>query len=142
MSGIEVAGLVLGAIPIILAGLNFYAEGVRVTRRYWKYEQGVKDLLRQLGTELAIYGNSIKLLLNGVIRQKEIAFFLVEPSGKRWKDPVFETKLRLRLGTSFDSYLGTVNHLVDIAERFKDKLRLDKSGKVRSSCQHDQRMLQ
>jgi hypothetical protein len=39
MSGIEVAGLVLGAIPLILAGLQFYGEGINVTKRYAKYGQ-------------------------------------------------------------------------------------------------------
>jgi len=39
MSGIEVAGLVLGAIPLILAGLQFYGEGINVTKRYWKYKE-------------------------------------------------------------------------------------------------------
>jgi len=69
MSGIEVAGIVMGAIPIILAGLQFYTEGISVTKRYRKYEEGIKDLSRQLGTEYAIYANSVKLVLNGVIQK-------------------------------------------------------------------------
>lgn len=32
MSGVEVAGLVLGALPLSSAGLQFYAEGIAVTK--------------------------------------------------------------------------------------------------------------
>jgi hypothetical protein len=133
MSGIEVAGIVLGAIPIILAGLQFYAEGVRVTTRYLKYEKGVEDLISQLKTEHTIYSNSIELILDGVVKHKEIKDFLANPAGDRWKEPIFTAKLRKQLGSSCSSYIDTINHLVTILERFKTRLRLDAFGKVSSS---------
>ncbi|EAT91360.1 hypothetical protein SNOG_01711 [Parastagonospora nodorum SN15] len=129
MSGIEVAGIVLGAIPIILAGLQFYIEGISVTRRYRKYEDGIKDLVRQLGTEYAIYANSVKLVLNGVVKQKDIALFLAKPTSEQWKDPNFEATLQERLGTSYDSFVSSMQQLAAIVERFKKLLRLDASGK-------------
>lgn len=39
VTGVEAAGLVLGSIPLILAGLQFYVEGIHVTKRYWKYKE-------------------------------------------------------------------------------------------------------
>jgi hypothetical protein len=59
-SGVEAAGIVLGAIPLILAGLQFYAEGIGVTKRYWKYREEVNSLLVELRTENSIYINSIR----------------------------------------------------------------------------------
>lgn len=41
VTGVEAAGLVLGSIPLILAGLEFYAKGINVTKRYWKYKEYV-----------------------------------------------------------------------------------------------------
>jgi hypothetical protein len=138
MSGLEVAGLVLGAVPIILAGLQFYAEGIQVTKRYRKYEEGVRDLLRQLRIEHSIYANSIKLVLHGVVKQKEIAMFLANPGSEQWKDPIFESNLRKRLGSSYASYLDTINQLMAIVERFKEQLRLNAAGEVRSRYLLDQ----
>jgi hypothetical protein len=119
MSGIEVAGIVLGAIPIILAGRQFYAEGVRVTTRYLKYEKGVEDPISQLKTEHTIYLNSIELILDGVIKQKDLEDFLADLGGERWKDPVFATKLHKQLGSSCTSYPDAMCHLVIVVERLK-----------------------
>jgi hypothetical protein len=130
-SGVEAAGLVLGSIPLILAGLQFYAEGIGVTMRYWKYREEVNSLLVELRTENSLYINSINMLLNGVVKQKEIAIFLADPGGDCWKDPDFDSRLRKRLGTSYGPYLDSINHLVVITERYKDKLKLNSSGKVR-----------
>jgi hypothetical protein len=130
-SGVEAAGLVLGSIPLILAGLQFYAEGIAVTKRYFKYREEVSSLLVELRTENSLYFNSINILLHGVVQQKEIAIFLANPGGDRWKDPDFDLRLRKRLGSSYGSYLESINHLVNITERYKVKLKLSSSGKVR-----------
>jgi hypothetical protein len=126
-SGIEAAGLVLGSIPLILAGLQFYAEGISMTKRYFRYREEVNSLLVELRAENTLYTNSINMLLNGVVKQKEIA----NPGGDHWKNRDFDSKLRKRLGTSYSPYLDSINHLVTITERYKEKLKLNSSGKVR-----------
>lgn len=130
-TGIEAAGLVLGAIPLILKGLQFYAEGIAVTKRYWKYKEEVNNILYELGAENTMYINSINMLLVGVVSQKDMTEFLADPGGPRWKEAKFDRKLRSRLGASYDSYMKSIEHLVIIAERFKERLKLDSNGKVR-----------
>jgi hypothetical protein len=130
-SGVEVAGLVLGSIPLILAGLQFYAEGIDVTKRYAKYREEVSSLVVELRAENTLYLNSINMLLIGVVEQGEMALFLADPQGARWQDPKFNRKMKTRLGTSFDSYFETVQHLMATTERFKERLKLDPSGQVR-----------
>ena len=82
MSGVEVASLVLGALPLLLAGLQFYAEGIAVTKRYWKYREEVNSLLDDLKAENAVYKNSIETLLLGVVDSKNAAGFLASPGGE------------------------------------------------------------
>jgi hypothetical protein len=129
-SGVEVAGLVLGSIPLILAGLQFYAEGISVTRRYAKYREEVNSLLIELRAENSLYLNSINMLLVGVVPPEEMVVFLADPKGLRWKDPKFDRKLRKRLDTSYETYLETISQLIATTNRFSDRLRLDPSGKV------------
>jgi hypothetical protein len=129
-SGVEVAGLVLGSIPLILAGLQFYAEGISVTKRYGKYREEVGSLLVELRAENTLYINSINMLLIGVVGQAEMAAFLADPKGARWKEAHFDRKLQKRLDTSYESYFETINQLMMTIERFKERLRLDSSGKV------------
>ncbi|KAF2826328.1 hypothetical protein CC86DRAFT_394335 [Ophiobolus disseminans] len=128
-TGVEAAGLVLGSIPLILAGLQFYAEGISVTKRYWRYREEVNGLLAELRTENSLYINSINMLLIGVVEQKDMAVFLADPGGEKWKEPKFDRRLQKRLGSSYSSYLETINLLMATAERFKERLKLNKFGK-------------
>lgn len=128
-TGIEAAGLVLGSIPLILASLQFYAEGIAVTKRFWKYKEEINILLYELGVENTMYINSINILLFGVVSQKEMPEFLLEPAGTRWKDQDFDRKLRARLGTSFDSYMDSIGRMIAVVDQLKERLRLNSAGR-------------
>ncbi|KAF2024731.1 hypothetical protein EK21DRAFT_104469 [Setomelanomma holmii] len=128
-SGVEVAGLVLCSISLILAGLQFYAEGINVTKRYAKYREEFSSLVVELRAENTLYINSINMLLIGVVERGEMAVFLADPQEARWQDPKFDRKLKKRLGTTFDSYFETVEHLMGTTERLKERLKLDPTGK-------------
>jgi hypothetical protein len=132
-TGIEAAGLVLGAIPLILAGLQFYSEGISVTKRYWKYKEEVNNILYELRAEHTMYINSINILLIGVVSQKQMVEFLNDPNGARWKGEIFDRKLRARLRTSYESYVGSITQMVMIADKFKEQLKLDNAGKPQFS---------
>jgi hypothetical protein len=132
-TGIEVAGLVLATIPLVLAGLELYANGISATRRYLRYSREFKELVEDLRAEHTIYLNSIQILLFGVVSQNDMTRFLTEPCGDRWKEDKFDQKLRKRLGQTYGSYLETIAKMNDAAEEFKQRLRLDSSGKVCSN---------
>ncbi|KAF2016662.1 hypothetical protein BU24DRAFT_423039 [Aaosphaeria arxii CBS 175.79] len=128
MSGIEIAGLVLGAIPLVLASLEFYADGIAVTKRYLKFKHDFKSMLVELKTENTMCINSITMLLIGVVKPKEMNDFLEDPCGDKWKDPKFEKKLKERLGTTYESYLDTIREMNNVAIVFKQRLKLNDSG--------------
>jgi hypothetical protein len=128
-TGIEAAGLVLGSIPLILAGLQFYAEGIAITKRYWKYKEEMNSLLYELRAENTMYINCINILLFGVVSQKDMAEFLKDPGGNRWKEQKFDQDLQRRLGASYGTYMETVQQMIKTADKFKEKLKLDQSGK-------------
>ena len=130
VTGVETAGLVLGSIPLILAGLEFYMKGIAVTKRCFKYREQFKSLIDELRTENAICINSINLLLVGIVKQKDMAEFLADPCGDRWKEERFDRKLKQRLGSSYESYIATISELSRTAHVFKQRLKLDPSGKV------------
>ncbi|KAL6702871.1 hypothetical protein ACN47E_000833 [Coniothyrium glycines] len=132
-TGIEAAGLVLGSIPLILAGLDFYAKGIAVTKRYWRYKEEINGTLYELRAENTLYINSINMLLIGVVNPKEMTEFLTEPGGARWQDKMFDQKLRARLGTSYDTYMDSIRQLALATEKFKAQLKLDGNGKAQFS---------
>lgn len=130
MSGVEIAGLVLGAFPLLVAGLQFYAEGIDVTKRYIRFREEVNSLLDDLGAENTLYRNNIAMLLRGVVKATAIDEFSADPGGELWKAPDFDRKLRQRLGNSYEPYLHAVRKLHTTTTKFGEKLKLGKSGHV------------
>lgn len=50
MSGIEVAGLVLGAFPIVVEALEDYRELFGALKSWWRFQRTFEVCLSQLGT--------------------------------------------------------------------------------------------
>ncbi|KAK2761692.1 hypothetical protein FQN54_001520 [Arachnomyces sp. PD_36] len=130
MSGVEAAGLVLGAIPLIVVCLKTYIQGVATVKRYFKYKNELKSLLRALTTEYDIFRNNCEELLEGLVQIRTMALLLQDPGGDRWKDAMLEEKLRNRLRGAYTGYLETVDDMNSVVEEFKGRLKL-RDGKVR-----------
>ncbi|OJD33126.1 uncharacterized protein BKCO1_3300010 [Diplodia corticola] len=131
MSGIEVAGLVLGALPLIIHAITVYADGVSTVERYFKYEIPLRSLHRSLEAEFVIYQNTCEELLNGIVKDnEERAALLNNPGGPDWKKAVLEEKLKDRLSRSYMAYVGAMEDMKDAMLDMKKLLKLDKSGKV------------
>jgi hypothetical protein len=138
MSGVEVAGLVLGAIPLLVSGLESYIKGVATIKRYFKYKNELKSLLRTLTTEYDIFRNSCEMLLEGLVHAHKMTLLLKDPGGNLWKDPFIERKLKNRLQSSYVGYLQTVDDMELAVEEFKARLKLGPDGKVRHNDIHPQ----
>ncbi|KAL2063770.1 hypothetical protein VTL71DRAFT_5575 [Oculimacula yallundae] len=91
MSGFEVAGVVLGAWPIVIGGLKFYAEERGVIKDFNNCQPLVKDIYRQLKREKVVFETSSKRLFNAVAQQANlplghVAAMMISPEDLRWTD--------------------------------------------------------
>lgn len=39
MSGVEAAGFMLAAIPLVISALEHYTEGVETIQKWWRYQK-------------------------------------------------------------------------------------------------------
>jgi hypothetical protein len=101
MSGIEVVGIVLGALPIIVNGIEKYSEGVSAARRLFNPRRELRNLHRAIRTELHVFRNTALLLLHRIATQSEVESLLREPTSNLWKAPDFERHMRTLLGSSY-----------------------------------------
>jgi hypothetical protein len=108
MSGLETAGVVLGALPLIISALEHYAEGVRTAKRFWQYKSEFRSLILQVRTEREIFVNTLERLLIGIIRIERIAEYLSHPVGELWRSPDLDVKLQERLRGSYEVYVDNV----------------------------------
>lgn len=132
MAGIEVAGIVLGAIPLVISGLEHYAEGVSTIRIMFNAPSEFKSLSRRLRVEQKIFKNSIELLLHDCISDDQLLANLMSDTAdsKLWSDPDVERALRQKLQSSYSVYLDTMTSLETTLMEFRNRLKLSDDGKV------------
>jgi hypothetical protein len=130
MSGLEVAGVVLGALPLVISALEHYANGIHTAKRYWRYKLELKSLILQIDTERGIFINTLEQLLGGLVRIEHMTEFLSNPGGEAWQDAEIDLKLRDRLRSVYSIYLGNVGGMKRSLEMIMEKLVLDPDGKV------------
>ena len=133
VAGIETAGLVLAAFPIIINCLKKYAEGVKTIKDWRDYGRELADYARKLRVQQVFYQNTTERLIEGIVQPGEdLATMLADPSSPIWQNAEYDRRLRIRLHSvnAFESYMDTaetVRHNLDI---LKDKLGLDSTGQV------------
>lgn len=131
MSGIEVAGLILGAIPLAVKAFKVYAETVSTVSRYRKYKHSLRDLYHDIGSEYNIYLNICEQLLDGIVEDNtQKAVSLGNPGGDEWRDHRLEEGLKARMAGSYDTFMRIMESMNDAVEEMKALLKLGPDGNV------------
>jgi hypothetical protein len=133
MSGLEVAGVVLGALPLVISALEHYVDGIQTAKRYFRYKSELRSLILQINTERGMFINTLEQLLGGIVRIEHMAGFLSSPGGEAWKDASVDARLRDRLRGAYQVYLDNVTGMERSMTVMMEKLALDFQGKVRTS---------
>jgi hypothetical protein len=123
MSGIEIAGLVLGAFPLLIQALKTYREGAEVLNDWWKIERTYKKTTRDLQfNQLLFEGNMERLLLPLVADDDELSALMADPAGKHWEDADLELRLRQRLPKSYDLFLENIGEISGLVDSLKKEI--------------------
>jgi hypothetical protein len=130
MSGLEVAGVVLGALPLVISALEHYANGVQTAKRFFRYKSELEVLILKIGTERCMFTNTLEQLLGGIVRIEHMSELLSNPGGDAWKNAEVESKLKDRLRNVYKIYLGNVRGMERSLRSIMEKLALDPEGKV------------
>ena len=131
MSGFEVAGIVLGALPLLISALEHYAEGINTAKRFWRYKTEIRSLILQINTERSIFINTVEQLLTGVVEAKQMACLISFPAGQMWQEMGIEADLKNRLRGSYEIYLENVRSMEKALRVMMGKLALNSDGTVR-----------
>lgn len=63
VTGVETAGLVLAAIPVLLTLLDVYKDGLKRTAVFFKRKKHIEKLSRALLTQRALFTENVRILL-------------------------------------------------------------------------------
>lgn len=132
MSGIEVVGIVLGSIPLLISGLEHYADGIRTMKNMWEYEAVIGHLVTIFTLDQAIFRHSCQELLLPVLSDTQAAELLDGVSPK-WEDKDLDRRLKKRLGDDYQAYTHSTRMLTRRIKLFVRKSGLDEKTMLVSS---------
>ena len=131
MSGIEAAGIVLAAFPIVVNGLQHFTDSVETIKRWRRYKKELAKYRRTLETQEIFYLNTIERLFEGIIQSHDELDALMKDPGPAFSHkPQYEERLRTRLGRSYDNYTKIMANMLDTLKVAREELGIDENGKV------------
>ncbi|KAK6851946.1 hypothetical protein PG995_012071 [Apiospora arundinis] len=118
MSGIELAGLVLGAFPIALWGLEQYRDVAKQMGFWFQIRSEYQRSAEELAYHRLSFESNLKLLLLPVVDDDDLLEDMMsEPGGPAWKNAAIQKALEKRLQKSYTLYLAI---LADMERVMKD----------------------
>lgn len=129
MSGLEVAGVVLGASPLAIEALDKYREVARRLGFWYKIRLEYQKCSDNLTYYQLAYKRHLKLLLLPlIVDDDKIRELLTDPGGDGWKDVATAELLKSRLDESYGLYLRHMATFAEIMQKLKHELAVDQES--------------
>ncbi|KAK1848136.1 hypothetical protein CCHR01_09252 [Colletotrichum chrysophilum] len=128
MSGFEIAGIVLGALPFLIDALKKTNSGIQE----WRYYQSTLDrLIRNLSPEQINIENICIRLLEKLVSPARIPLLIDNRPDMiaAWRDESLRQKIEYLLDSTFDLFKGTLEEIQKSADELKTKLGI-RDGQV------------
>ncbi|KAM0418717.1 hypothetical protein ACHAPT_012315 [Fusarium lateritium] len=130
MSGFEIAGIVLGSIPLVIAALENYGAGLSTLQRWRRYQRELQSLIRNLETERIKLQNVCEKLLIGLVPDSRIDALINNPMGDLWKEEETLAKIQFRLEKGFEVFESTTGHLKTTVDEMARRIDSQRGGMV------------
>ncbi|KAF2462403.1 hypothetical protein BDY21DRAFT_13767 [Lineolata rhizophorae] len=132
MSGVELAGLLLGTFPLIISALENYSKLAEATSDWWRFKRVYTKWITDVRLHQLFFDRALEeLLLPLIVDDKRLQLLKAEPLGLAWKDPDLEERLQERLSDSYDLYMQIIMDIQDVTEKLKKELGVDKPSMKR-----------
>ncbi|KAJ5781313.1 hypothetical protein N7457_006473 [Penicillium paradoxum] len=124
----EAAGLALAILPLLLSQLDNYVQGLQTLKgfRARRYRQQLDEYFTNIGTQHALFLNTLERTLDGVVEYQDgIDDLINNPSGEAWKRPELQQKLERKLERSYWPFTKTMGELSSQLEDLKRRLIIE-----------------
>lgn len=137
MSGLEIAGLVLGAFPIALEVLDKYKEAARRFGFWLRIAAEYQKCDSKLQFQRLLYINNLRHLLlpMAMLDDAGIEELLSDPGGHAWKRHETTSMLKQRLGSSYELYLQCMVDLKEALGAMNHELALEPDQRESQTAQ-------
>jgi hypothetical protein len=120
MSGFEIAGIVLGALPLIICAFENLQDAATKLNRLVEFQSEYNKTWGEIEDEELMYRLQLHKLLtplvrDGVLTKLELEDLLLDTSADMWKEPDLMAALKQRLGESYHRYLANLDEIQQLA---------------------------
>ncbi|KAI1347835.1 hypothetical protein F5Y01DRAFT_233001 [Xylaria sp. FL0043] len=122
MSGFEIAGIVLGAVPLLISALEHYGDALSTLNKWRKYERELHSLVRNLDTERVKLQNVCEKLLVGIVPESQIEAMIKDPMGGLWKEEKIQARVQSRLWESYSSFEDTISDIKRATDEMNQRI--------------------
>lgn len=135
MSGIEIAGLAFGVLPILIEVVKSYSTVSKKVHTLRHYSKEIKSISAQLKVHNGIFLNEVRLLLRSIEDEDEVESMLEDAADGRWTSRQLNEKLRTVLRDSFDICHSVIEEMRETIEVMREEMAkfdvlLDQKSKV------------
>ena len=126
MSGIEIAGLVLGSFPILLNCLDYYREGFEPLEEWWDFRTSFIAFIDDIRHQMMRYnGNMVRLLDPIITDSNSLNFLLMDAYDPRWTDGSLDSLLEHRLAGEHGRFIRVIERMDEIMQSLKKLLQVE-----------------
>ncbi|KAH8775529.1 hypothetical protein F5883DRAFT_546234 [Diaporthe sp. PMI_573] len=119
----EVAGLVLGVIPLVIKALDTYKTILSSTK---SAQRDLGDMINILRAEQQILQNTCQILLKDIVPNSELDAITADPFGPAWKR--YDMEINMRLYRSSSVFEHTVTGMKKAVDELQQKLAVTENG--------------
>ena len=126
MSGIEIAGIVLAALPIIISALEHYESGLDRARSFFKWGDVLEKALRELWIQHSYFELTLRNLLASIASLPQINEMMVDPLSPLWQSQELSEALEEKLGPAHKVYVHLVQEIGTQLKTLSNHLNIEK----------------
>ncbi|EXF80587.1 hypothetical protein CFIO01_04294 [Colletotrichum fioriniae PJ7] len=125
MSGIEVAGLALGAMPLAIMALSNYKKTLAPMKVWRQFELEMDSLIENLECEYLRLQRFCGKHLESLVSSEQWNLMISDPFGSLWKEEVVQRRIKARLQTALSRFKLAMKELEKAILYIKENLGLD-----------------
>jgi hypothetical protein len=123
MSGIEAAGFVLAAFPLLISALEHYRESAELLKSWWRIKGEYIVCKNEIKHYAIVLEQCLEeLLLPLVADEEELQALVADPASDLWKAGSLEQRLKERLSKSYDPYMNAIKEVLEVIDDLKREL--------------------
>ncbi len=132
-TGVEIASLVLGSIPILISALEHYEAILEPTAAFFHWKGMLPTIIRELYMTRVSYDQTIRLLLKPIASRENVDRMMDDPASELWLEGDVADALRVKLEAVYDPCMQTIKEMTENLVEIAQHLNIEGAQIVRES---------